>query len=260
MSGSEPGEMAPESSQAVAQAKRAGEGNSEVTRKKRIVHRDQDPDRSGSKRVLSHAPLYHAALGNAKYPHLVVQDDATGDTAIVEREVVDLSGNIRVATPSATVNQPSPRLDHYDTQEHHDTHEPTAFVANSFHSTQHADTKEEAADRRFVPNWGLRDELLDRVKDLEKERDDGRRTASDQVERIRGLEEREKVLEAEKVSLQDKTYQAKKDRHWLVQKFIPASLGRTEDDTTRMLSETRDLDIEGSKSWEAKHRELFTMQ
>ncbi|GKA34874.1 hypothetical protein Tco_0721303 [Tanacetum coccineum] len=27
-----------------------------------------------------------------------------------------------------------------------------------------------------------------------------------------------------------------------------------------MLSETRDLDIEGSKSWEAKHDEIFTMQ
>ncbi|GKD30018.1 hypothetical protein Tco_1240796, partial [Tanacetum coccineum] len=144
---------------ATAQAKRVGEGNSKVTRKKRRVRRDQDPDRSGSKRVLSPAPLHHAAPENAEDPPLVVQDDATGDTANVEREVVDLSGNTRVATPPATINQPSPRLDHHDTQEHHDTHEHTASDVNSFHLTHHEDTEEEAVDHRFVPNWGLRDDL-----------------------------------------------------------------------------------------------------
>ncbi|GJR63395.1 hypothetical protein Tco_1505557 [Tanacetum coccineum] len=38
------------------------------------------------------------------------------------------------------------------------------------------------------------------------------------------------------------------------------SLGKTEDQTVEFLAGTRDLDIEGSKSWEAKHRELFTKQ
>ncbi|GKC76594.1 hypothetical protein Tco_1127368 [Tanacetum coccineum] len=44
--------------------------------------------------------------------------------------------------------------------------------------------------------------------------------------------------------------------HWVVGRL---SLGRTEDEIARLLSETDDLDIEGLKSWEAKHRELFAM-
>ncbi|GJY25841.1 hypothetical protein Tco_0400567 [Tanacetum coccineum] len=221
-----------------AQAKRAREGNSKVTRKNKRVRKDQDLGRSSSIRVLSPALLHHGAPENAEDPPHVVQDDATRDTNNVEREVADLSRNNRVATSPATVNQPSPRLDHYNNQEH------TALDANSFHSTYHEDTEEEAADCREMQaqsglskELGLLDaahaacldrekELLDRVKDLEKERDEWRRTASDQVERIRGLEEREKVLEGEKVALQAKTDQAEKDRHRLVREFIPAVVKR----------------------------------
>ncbi|GKA40208.1 hypothetical protein Tco_0732801, partial [Tanacetum coccineum] len=148
-------------------------------------------------------------------------------------------------------------------------------------------------------------ELLDRVKDLEKERDDWRQTASDQVERIKGLEEalelksvqlamvegKMKVLEDEKVVLMAKLDRAKRDHHKIVREFIPTvvkrlhtsveyrqslaapvslyftasllgglSLGRTEGQIAAMLSKTRDLDIEVSKSWEVKHHEIFTMQ
>ncbi|GJZ86113.1 hypothetical protein Tco_0657723, partial [Tanacetum coccineum] len=100
-----------------------------------------------------------------------------------------------------------------------------------------------------------------------------------------------KVLEDEKATLMAKLDQSGKDYHNLVQEFIltvvkklhtsveyrqslaasvslrftaswlgSLSLGRTEDQITAMLLETRDLDIEGSKSWEVKHHELFTMQ
>nr|GEU31662.1 hypothetical protein [Tanacetum cinerariifolium] len=148
-------------------------------------------------------------------------------------------------------------------------------------------------------------ELLDRVKDLEKERDDLRQTASDQVERIKVLkkalklklvqmataEGKVKVLEDEKAALMAKLDQAEEDSHKLVREFIPTvvkklhtsveyrqslaapvslcftagwlgglSLGRIDDQIVTMLLETQDLDIEGSKLWEAKHHELFTMQ
>ncbi|GJY35931.1 hypothetical protein Tco_0421309 [Tanacetum coccineum] len=100
-----------------------------------------------------------------------------------------------------------------------------------------------------------------------------------------------KVLEDEKAVLMAKLDRAKRDHHNLVREFILTvvkrihtsveyqqslaapvsvyftaglldglSLGRTEGQIVAMLSETRDLDIEGSKSWEAKHDEIFTMQ
>ncbi|GJY48349.1 hypothetical protein Tco_0438305, partial [Tanacetum coccineum] len=57
-------------------------------------------------------------------------------------------------------------------------------------------------------------ELVDQLKEMEKERDDWRRTASEQ----------------------------------------------SEDEIAAVLSETKNLDIEGSKTWKYKHRELFTKQ
>ncbi|GJW25726.1 hypothetical protein Tco_0039537 [Tanacetum coccineum] len=142
-----------------------------------------------------------------------------------------------------------------------------------------------------------------RVKDLERERDEWRETASDQVEKIRGLEkdleprtqqlvaaeEKVKVLEGEKLNLLGKVAQAEADRKKLVREFIYVvvkrlhtsveyrkslatpvqlcytagwlgglSLGKTKDEIAQFLSETQDLDTEGSKSWESKHRDLFT--
>ncbi|GJV88763.1 hypothetical protein Tco_1532701 [Tanacetum coccineum] len=146
-------------------------------------------------------------------------------------------------------------------------------------------------------------ELLERVKDLERERDEWRLTASNQVGRIRSLEkelkprvqklaaveDQIKVLEDEKLALSARAVQAETERRNLVREFIPTvvrrlhtsveyrqslaapvslcftaewlgglSLGRGEDEIAQMLSEAKDLDIEGLKSWEAQHRELFT--
>nr|GEV88527.1 hypothetical protein [Tanacetum cinerariifolium] len=117
-------------------------------------------------------------------------------------------------------------------------------------------------------------ELLDKVKDLERERDEWRETISDQVEKIRSLEkdleprtqqlaaaeEKIKVLKGEKLNILGKAAQSEADRKKLVREWLGGlSLGRTEDQIAQFLSETQDLDIEGSKSWESKHRELFTM-
>nr|GEV50239.1 hypothetical protein [Tanacetum cinerariifolium] len=126
-------------------------------------------------------------------------------------------------------------------------------------------------------------ELVDRLKDIKTERDDWRRTASDQ--------ERVRELEGEKAALKARLAQAEVDRQKLVREFIPVvvqrlhtsvecrkslvapvslcftagwlgglSMGQTGDQIAAMLFETQDLDIKGSKSWEGKHRELFTMQ
>ncbi|GKC52270.1 hypothetical protein Tco_1075015, partial [Tanacetum coccineum] len=138
---------------AKAQAKCAEEEGSNAPRKKRRVPKNKEPDRSGSERTLSPTPLHHVASKNVEEPVTIASNDTAGNATNVEREVVDLSGNTRVTTPSAIVNQPSPR------PEHHDTHEHTASDAHSFHSSHHGDTEEGIADRRFVPNWGLRDDL-----------------------------------------------------------------------------------------------------
>ncbi|GKB24827.1 hypothetical protein Tco_0864228 [Tanacetum coccineum] len=102
-----------------------------------------EPDRSGSGRTLSPALLHHAAPKNVEEPATIALNDTVGNATNVKREVVSLSGNTRMTTPPATVNQPSPR------SEHHDTHEHTASD----------NTKEGVVDRRFMPNWGLRDNL-----------------------------------------------------------------------------------------------------
>ncbi|GJT75340.1 hypothetical protein Tco_1042065 [Tanacetum coccineum] len=169
-------------------------------------------------------------------------------------------------------------------------------------------------------------ELLDIVKEMERERDEWRATALDspggseeascffpqyewratalgQVEQILHLEkdlepktqqlvtakERVKMLEREKLALSAQLAQSDADRKNVVKEFIPAvvkrlhtsveyrrnlaalvqlcftagwlgglALGRTEEEVARFLSETQDLDIEGSKSWEERHQALFT--
>ncbi|GKD99346.1 hypothetical protein Tco_1387330, partial [Tanacetum coccineum] len=183
------------------------------------------------------------AKAQAKHaePATVALNDTVGNVVNLEKEVFYLSGNADVTTPPATVNQPSPRAEHKDTTEN------TASDVYSFHLAHHEDTEEDITDRRFMLNWGLRDdlrictfrackelvshlatpseeeflgnfsnvevtnigltkeltlldnvhsscsewekELVDNLRDMEKERDDWRKTASEQVKRIRGLEE-----------------------------------------------------------------------
>ncbi|GKC20744.1 hypothetical protein Tco_1022894 [Tanacetum coccineum] len=211
------------------------------------VRKNQEHVGSGSKRTLSPMPLHHVAPPNADKTATAIPNVAIRNAINVEKEAVDLSGNTRVTTPPVTVNQPSPHSEPNDTQEN------VVFSdAHSFHSTHHEDTKEDATDhhgvgsfkdgppkadadkRWFVKEVRLLDsahstcsererELTDRLKDMEKERDDWSLCLT--VSWLGGL-----------------------------------SLGKSEEQNATVLSETRDLDIEGSKTWEAKHRELFIMQ
>ncbi|GJV68138.1 hypothetical protein Tco_1483647 [Tanacetum coccineum] len=116
-------------------------------------------------------------------------------------------------------------------------------------------------------------EFMDRLKDMEKDRDEWRQTASDQVERIRSLEvdlvptsqqlaaEREKVcvLEGEKDALSADLAREKRSVSSWFGSSSRRCLGRTEDEITAFLTQTEDLDIEGSKTWQDKHRQLFIM-
>nr|GEX57873.1 hypothetical protein [Tanacetum cinerariifolium] len=108
-------------------------------------------------------------------------------------------------------------------------------------------------------------ELLDMVKDFEKERDGWRATASDQVEKIRSLEKDLEPRTQPLVAAEGKIKALEKSLAGSVQLCFTAEwlgghgFGRTEEAIGQILSETEKLDIEGSKSWEAKHRELFSM-
>ncbi|GJX43819.1 hypothetical protein Tco_0260495 [Tanacetum coccineum] len=120
--------------------------------------------------------------------------------------------------------------------------------------------------------------LLDRLKKVETKRDDWRRTASEQVERIKGLEvsseaqgklletaeERVRFLEGENVKLaagmakEEMSIAAPVSLCFTAGWLGGLSLGRTPDQIEELIAQSDNLDVEGSKTWKAKHRELFT--
>nr|GEV98425.1 hypothetical protein [Tanacetum cinerariifolium] len=301
---------------------------------------------------LAKAEAKRAGAGGAEGPK-----KKQNGTSHVEKEVVDLSGNTRVPTPSAATVPPSPRAKHHDTQKH---------ATSDAHSSQssHQGHEDEPVNNQYVPNWGLRNdlrvctfracrelvshlvtpaeddflgnisnvevisrvyqtlgqsvlaqgellkrheqlshdyvdlvnesdanfaeldrlrlilqrenqnneglanklslldsahsecpfrekELLDRVKDLERERMiEGHCFRS---EKIGGLERKKLALSAEvALCLTSNNLFGSSYR-------LGLSLGKTEDQIAQFLSEAKDLDTEGLKLYEAKHRELFTM-
>ncbi|GJS69098.1 hypothetical protein Tco_0701939 [Tanacetum coccineum] len=111
--------------------------------------------------------------------------------------------------------------------------------------------------------------LMDQLKDMEKEMDDWRGTASRQVERIRVLEgelgsksqqltvaeERVQALEGENNKLVSHLAQAEMKRYKLVWEFISDV-----DQIAVMLPETQNVDVNEARAWKDKHRELFSAQ
>nr|GEY86628.1 hypothetical protein [Tanacetum cinerariifolium] len=120
--------------------------------------------------------------------------------------------------------------------------------------------------------------LLDRLKEVETGRDDWRCTTSKQVGRTKGLEasseaqgkllaiaeERVWFLEGENVKLA--AGMAKEEMSIAVPVSLSftagwlcgLSLERTPDQIEELIAQSDNLDVEGSKTWKAKHRELFT--
>nr|GFA68773.1 hypothetical protein [Tanacetum cinerariifolium] len=258
--------------------------------------KDRDMNvQSGSEATLSATPLYQASPEVGKKPAAVTALEIAKDTPRDRKVIIDLSGNTHASTPPIEVNQPSSPREHDDT---HDSHNLNAHSQSSLH-----DHEDESVAIRYVSDWELPNDLrvctfrsckelgellkrheqlnhdnvdlqnhndaqleeLDclRVEDLERERDEWRNTASDQVKKIRSLEkdleprtqqlvaaeEKVGVLKGEKIDLLGKVARAKADRKKLVREVLPAVVKRLH------------ISVEYQKSLVAlaKYRELFTM-
>nr|GEV69977.1 hypothetical protein [Tanacetum cinerariifolium] len=108
-------------------------------------------------------------------------------------------------------------------------------------------------------------ELMDGLKDLERERDEWRATASNQVEKIRGLEkdlerkthrleaveEKIRVSKSEKLALSAELTRVEADHQKLVREFIPSVVKRLHTSVEYRQS---------LAASEEKHRELFIKQ
>ncbi|GJS36632.1 hypothetical protein Tco_0535014 [Tanacetum coccineum] len=107
---------------AKAQAKRAGESSSAAPWKKQ-ARKNKEPDGSNSEKTISVTPLHHATPNPANettgaVPKNAAETATAGpQTANHKNEVVNLSENTHIPTPSITVFQSSPRADHGDSQE-----------------------------------------------------------------------------------------------------------------------------------------------
>nr|GEV66284.1 hypothetical protein [Tanacetum cinerariifolium] len=117
--------------------------------------------------------------------------------------------------------------------------------------------------------------LMDQLKEVEKERDDWRLTASGQVEKIKALEGEIEPNSKLLIDAEEKVHRLEKETHILeYQKSIAIlvgpcytagwlgglSLGKTEHQIVQVLLETKNLNVEGFETWKDKHRELFTKQ
>ncbi|GJZ06695.1 hypothetical protein Tco_0540488 [Tanacetum coccineum] len=282
------------------QAKRAREGASEAPRKKRKVRPNQEPDLSGSEKTLSPTPLHQAAPQNEEEPATAntgLRDDLRICTFRACKELVshletpaeeEFLGNLTNAEVMSRAYQSLGQYvlsqgellkrhkqlnhDYVDLRNRSDVRlVELNCLRNSLQNEMQAN---DGLNKRLALLDSAHSSCLDREREL-----------------MDMLKDMEKALENEKAYLETRLAQADVDRQQLVWEFIPSvvkrlhtsveyqkslavpvslcftagwlgglSLGRTEDQIATMLSETRDLDITGSKSWEARHRELFTMQ
>nr|GFA74529.1 hypothetical protein [Tanacetum cinerariifolium] len=116
-----------------------------------------------------------------------------------------------------------------------------------------------------------------------------KRDLKPKTQQLMAAKEKVKMLEHERLALSAQLSYSEADCKNLVKEFIPIvvkrlhtsveckkslaapvqlcftagwlgglSLGRTEEEVVCFLSKTQDLDFEGSKSWEKRHRALFT--
>nr|GEW03501.1 zinc finger, CCHC-type [Tanacetum cinerariifolium] len=146
------------------------------------------------------------------------------------------------------------------------------------------DTPRTAKGERFRTGDEWRETTSDQVEKIQSLEND----LDSRTQQLVAAEEKIKALEGENLNLLGKAAQSEADRKKLVREFIRAmvkrlhtsveyrqslatpvqlcysagwleglSLGRTEDQIAQFLFETQDLSIEGSKSWESKHREIF---
>nr|GEV39978.1 hypothetical protein [Tanacetum cinerariifolium] len=221
---------------AKAQAKRAGEGGS-VTPQKKRVWKNQEPARSGSKGTLSATTLHQAV------PTTI---DATTATTLK-----DITWKASPDTHLGELDCLRP------------------YLQRQMQINDGLSKKFVLLDNAYSTCSERERELTDRLKDMEKEMDDWKQTASEQIQ----------VLESEKSVLVAELAQAEMDSHKLIWEFIPTvvkrlhtsveyqkslaapvslcfttgwlgglSLGKNQEEIAAMFFETSNLDIEGSKT------------
>ncbi|GJY64997.1 hypothetical protein Tco_0466457 [Tanacetum coccineum] len=273
-----------------AEARRDDAEANEGSKKKRKVQKHHVSVQSGSEGTLSATHLHQAE------PAVVRKSTPPADAAVVgphvEKEVVNLSGNTRVPTPEATtqplahteppVTQKPTALEGHSSQSSHPGHEDEPLVSHlatptedeflgSLSNVEVASRAYQTLDRLRLSlqratqeNEGLSNKLS-LIDSAHSECPSQEKELLERVQQLAVVEEKIKGLEHEKLALSAKVAQAEADRHNIVREFIPAVVKRLHTSVeyrqslaALILSGSEDLDIEGSKSWEAKHRELFT--
>ncbi|GJQ99865.1 hypothetical protein Tco_0522850 [Tanacetum coccineum] len=198
----------------------------------------------------------------------------------VEKEVVELSENIVVSLPHITKIQLSAHAEHDDTKENpipfilvvtKETMKTLMLIAlcqiGGFVMTSlSAPTLVRRAYQSLGQGVLAYGELLKRHEQLNKEYVDLCNRNDAQLKKLNRLRNDldGPIAGGRETKLVAELAQAEMERHKLIREFIPEarglSLGKTKDDIADVLSETSNLDIEGSRKWKDKHCELFTMQ
>nr|GEX85911.1 hypothetical protein [Tanacetum cinerariifolium] len=137
--------------------------------------------------TLSATTLRQAAPKIGKKYSIVAAPEISKDTLHAEKVIIDMSGNTRVSTPPAEVNQPSPP------REHHDTH---VSLIHDVHSPQSS-------------YYGNEDKLV-----------------ANRTRQLVATKEKIGVLECEKLALSAQVAQADADHKKLIREFIPTVVKR----------------------------------
>nr|GEU58840.1 hypothetical protein [Tanacetum cinerariifolium] len=207
----------------------------------------------------------HELVGNRYVPNWELRNDLRVCTYRACRELVN-----HVATPAedkflGTLSNAELNHDYVDIRNCHDTDLAELECLRSVLSKANQNKDEITKKFTLLDNahsecTSRERELLDMVKELEREWDEWRATASDQADRKKLVKEFIPIV----VKRLHTSVEYRKSLAALVQLCFTVgclgglALGRTEEEVARFLSETQDLDTEGSKSWEERHRALFS--
>ncbi|GJV02514.1 hypothetical protein Tco_1336083 [Tanacetum coccineum] len=268
---------------AKAQAKRDREGVEEMIKKKKRVRKDLEPQGSGSVGThLSATPSDSVALVTSLEALNDVNEVCYYGRSCSYRDGRFPSSSLYDRGAGKKINS-FPKEVIADFLPDHDVlpspgenaHRGLSDVYPS-HSADAEDSGAGGLDSKFIPDWGLRDDLrIYREKEL-------------LGTQLAAAEDRVHFLEEGNVQLTAGMAKKEMTRHRLIKEFVPdvvrklhmsvkylqsvaapvrlsftigwlsgLSLGRTEDEIEKFIAQSNNLDIEGSKTWKVKHRELF---
>nr|GEU63339.1 hypothetical protein [Tanacetum cinerariifolium] len=207
----------------------------------------------------------------------------------VGKEVVDLSENTRVPTTPPVHTTQEEQFEHGNTQVH-----VVYSDAHSFHSVHNEDNDEDATTYRYVPEWGLRedlricsyrackelishlatpaqDEVLSSLSNYETDLQREMQTNDGQSKKHALLENDYSQCSDRERELMDSLKDMEKERdNWrktasnqVIREFVPAVVSRLHSIVEYQKSLAVPIGMcftAGSKAWKDKHREHFTKQ